>query len=293
MPAHQLTHATQLEDQPDRQQAWAQVHVEFSDWATAADTTARHIRPVLEAAPARWWFIRKHPHWRVRYHCTSPDTATNADRRLHTLLDALVADRQLRAWYPTIYEPETRAFGGPAGMQVAHDLFCSDSRTALDLLTATSSPATSPTSSAGPVAGRIELSILAVSRMLRAARLDWFEQGDVWARVADLRYEPGTAHEPFPAVATAIHRLLTLDTSAASPLHRAGPLTPYTGWLAAFDDSGARLAALAQTGRIHRGLRAVLAHHVVFHWNRLALSRHEQLTVASLARDDLLPADMP
>lgn len=137
--------------------------------------------------------------------------------------------------------------------------------------------------------GRRELSVLAVSRLLRAAGLDWYEQGDVWARVAESRTALSgcTVSARAPA---AVRRLLTLDTGPRSALVSDGPLTAVRTWLAGFDEAGTRLGELARLGRLTRGLRAVLAHHVVFHWNRLALPPQDQLTLAVLAREALLPA---
>ncbi len=49
--------------------------------------------------------------------------------------------------------------------------------------------------------------------------------------------------------------------------------------------------AVSPTDRLHQGLRAVLAHHVIFHWNRVVLSRSDQLALATLARNVILTPD--
>lgn len=273
MPADQLTRATPL----DGDLGWRQINVEPSSWGTSADVIAHRLVPVLDRAAGGWWYVRKHPHWRVRHRI---DTADAIGVHLRAVLDALTGDGSLRAWHPAVYEPEIRAFGGPAGIDVAHDLFRLDSRTTVGLLAGAPAPA-------GP--GRRELSVLAVSRLLRAAGLDWYEQGDVWARVAESRTALSgcTVSARAPA---AVRRLLTLDTGPRSALVSDGPLTAVRTWLAGFDEAGTRLGELARLGRLTRGLRAVLAHHVVFHWNRLALPPQDQLTLAVLAREALLPA---
>lgn len=284
MSAHQLSpHRadplppdTDTGEVPDRGDGWAQVVVEFTDWADAARTVEHHLRPLLP--DRRWWYIRKHPHWRLRHRLHDPD-------HVHRHLDTLTTAGVLRGWHTSTYEPETHAFGGPGAMSVAHELFCHDTTAALAL--------TRPDT---PVAGgrRTEVSVLAISRMLRAATLEPYEQGDVWARVADLRGSPpthtGRPHAPYGG-ATSVRRLLTLDTGPTSPLIIDGPLTPLSTWLDAYTTAGRRLADLARTGGLHRGLRAVLAYHVLFHWNRLAIPADQQDTLARLARDTLIPPD--
>jgi protein-L-isoaspartate(D-aspartate) O-methyltransferase len=59
-------------------------------------------------------------------------------------------------------------------------------------------------------------------------------------------------------------------------------LLPET-WVAAFEAAGQALAALACSGRLERGLRAVLAHHFLFHANRVGLPGADQATLAALA----------
>lgn len=254
---------------------WPQVVIDFPDWSTAEDTAADVLRPVLNSAEEnglihRWFFIRKAPSWRLRYEPADSSAQPYLARTLHR---ATAAGR-LTGWRTGIYEPETVAFGGAAGMRIAHELFHHDSRRILDRL-------------ARPTAdlGRRELGVLLGSVLMRAAGLDWYEQGDVWTRVA--RHRPAEPeHTPSPALTTAVRKLMTVDVGPSSGLlSEGGPLVGIAPWIAAFERAGRQLADLASRGTLERGLRAVLTHHVIFHWNRLGLPYADQHTLATLTSE--------
>jgi thiopeptide-type bacteriocin biosynthesis protein len=59
--------------------------------------------------------------------------------------------------------------------------------------------------------------------------------------------------------------------------------TDLTHWIAAFGATGRDLGRLAHDGTLQRGLRAVLAHHIIFHWNRAGLSHDAQALFARAA----------
>lgn len=265
MPPDQL-----IDIRPPDDGGWTQITIEFSDWPEAEVLAVRHLAPVLRDRPdaAHWWFVRKRPCWRLRYRPFLADT----DRDVADAMDTLAADGVVHRWHHAVYEAEQVAFGGPDGMDAAHQLFHDDSRAVIYLLH--HPPAGLP--------GRRESTVLAVSALLRAAGLDWYEQGDVWATVA--AHRPTRTPPPPISVtaATAMRRLLTLDSPAALVPDPLGP------WLASFDTAGHRLGNLARTGRLRRGLRAVLAHHVIFHWNRLGLPYADQRTLAVLACDTIM-----
>jgi thiopeptide-type bacteriocin biosynthesis protein len=258
------------------QEAWGQVHVEFTSWATAEHDAVVLAQSLDQAdAVSRWWFLRKHPCWRIRY---QPATATPA---LTSILDQLTAAAVIRSWRHSIYEPETLAFGGPAGLAIAHDLFTADTRGVL----------ARTRDGHGHGAGHRELSVLLCATLIRAAGLDWFEQGDTWHRVALLRPSPagppGRHHDT-------IGKLLTVSTSPGSPLLApAGPLASATTWISGFRDAGRALATAAQHSRLHRGVRDILTHLIIFHWNRLGLSATTQATLADAARDVILSPAAP
>jgi thiopeptide-type bacteriocin biosynthesis protein len=66
---------------------------------------------------------------------------------------------------------------------------------------------------------------------------------------------------------------------------RDGAALAWTGeWAAAYATAGRELASLAATGHLHRGLRDVLAHHVIFAWNRLGLPYTTQAILAATAK---------
>ncbi len=178
-------------------------------------------------------------------------------------------------WTPGIYEPEETAFGGPAALDAAHVHFHEDSRHVAEYLARQRSGSPDPL-------GRRELAVLTLSTALRAAGLDWYEQGDVWARIAAERDGGTSASLRLKAAA---HRLMTVDTGPTSNLVRDGRLATLTGWINTFDTLGRRLADLNRHGELERGLRAVLAHHGIFHFNRLGLSRADQHTLSTLAKE--------
>ena len=187
---------------PDR---WQQHNITFVDREIAQRTIAERLGPTLIEAEADgqltgWWFMNKQP-WPLRYLADKPSPA------IESLLSDLIGDGVAVSCLPCVYEPETDTFGGPEAMDAAHELFHSDSR---HLLTYQTSPMH---------LGRRETAVLLASVMMRGAGLDWFEQGDVWAKVAALR--PATAPQPPERAAELVERPL----GAASP----GPAAPSPG----------------------------------------------------------------
>jgi thiopeptide-type bacteriocin biosynthesis protein len=260
------------------EQRWYHVRIRFPDWNTAEATAATRLAPRLDdlqaaGATGPWWFLRKYPYWRLRLCDAHPEAVAQ-------LLDELTADGVFTDWSQAIYEPETIAFGGPAGMRTAHDLFCADSHGVLDY-------AQQPS----PSLGRRELSLLLINAMLHAAGFDWFERGDVFARVAQLRPTPPAADATrVNALAENVRILLVVPTGSDSPLFGpGGPVAFAAPWLAAFATAGHLLGKAATSGTLDRGVRAVLTHIVIFHWNRLGLSATAQGILAQAASSAILP----
>lgn len=270
-------------------QGWHQVHIQFADWLSAERLAVAQLGPALTEAETTgllgcWFFIRKTECWRLRYQTPNAASGTATKAFVEQLLDSLLTQGQLTQWRETIYEPEVFAFGGPKGMSVAHGLFYRDSQHILAYLGREN--ASPPLNSQ---IGRREVSILLCSLLMRGAGQEWYEQGDVWGRVAQNR---STDHDIPPeqlhALEPALRRLMTIDTGPASTLVQSGPLRSAAGWMAAFDQAGQALGDLGREGLLTRGLRAVLAHHIIFHWNRMGLPYTVQSALARTARDVVL-----
>jgi protein-L-isoaspartate(D-aspartate) O-methyltransferase len=147
--------------------------------------------------------------------------------------------------------------------------------------------------SASAAVGQRETTVLLFSAMLRAAGLDWFEQGDVWGKVAALRPDARGHHidsSEAGRLGQAVRRLMATNTHRVTEV--ASEAVPETWW-AAFDTAGHQLADLARDGHLERGVRAVLAHHFIFHANRAALPGLDQATLAALAVGVVFHADSP
>jgi protein-L-isoaspartate(D-aspartate) O-methyltransferase len=148
-----------------------------------------------------------------------------------------------------------------------HDLFCADSHGVLDHLRRPE-----------PRLGRRTVSLLLCDSLLRAAGLDTYERDDVFDRVTQ-RTAPATrlpAAEP--ALRAAVLRLVTAQTYTAG-----SPLAVAPAWARAFEAAGLALAELAADGKLTRGVRAVLAHHILFAWNRAGIPAAAQARLADCA----------
>lgn len=255
---------------PDR---WHQHNITFIDRDSARHAIDERVGPALITAETAgqltaWWFMNKQP-WPLRYLADEPSPI------IESLLSDLVGEGAVVSWLPCVYEPECAAFGGPDAMKAAHGLFHSDSRHLL-------------TYQPGPEhLGRKETAVLLASVMMRGAGLDWFEQADVWAKVAALRpvtsaLSPARVAELTPFV----RKLMSADAHALSL--RDGPLHGHGAWVTAFERTGATLARLAQRGALTRGLRAIIAHHIIFHANRAGLLRDDQSALSNIAREAVM-----
>ncbi|MET7695669.1 thiopeptide-type bacteriocin biosynthesis protein [Streptomyces sp. NPDC005483] len=252
--------------------AWRQANLVFPEWENAETIGASRLAPILrvgedEGALARWFIIRKHPCWRVRY----LPAAGGAEHTAQSL-DTLVAEGAITAWTKIVYEPEAHAFGGTEAMASAHRLFHHDSRSLLEHLQRKGGP------------HRRETSLMLCTILMRSAGLDWYEQGDVWARVAAHRETPPgtTTPESREQLQTAVHRLISVNGDEL--MRTGGPLTHLAHWARAYSDAGQELAHLMELGLLHRGLRDVLAHHTLFAFNRIGLPYATQAALAAAAK---------
>ncbi|MFH8737610.1 thiopeptide-type bacteriocin biosynthesis protein [Streptomyces sp. NPDC017964] len=260
---------------------WCQANLAFHDWDRAEATALTHLAPLLRAAEdtqavAAWFFIRKHPCWRLRY---LPGTA--GEDRLEQGLDALIADGHITGWTEIVYEPEVHAFGGAESMASGHRFFHRDSRAMLEQL------------QGDRARYRREVSLALCSLLLRAAGLDWYEQGDVWARVAAHRKLQPAAdqhdRDRRDRLRTAVHRLISVN--AEELMQAGGPLADTADWARAYTGAGHELHYLTQAGKLQRGLRHVLAHHVIFAWNRIGLPYTTQAALADAAKTVIFGPD--
>ncbi|GAA3200607.1 thiopeptide-type bacteriocin biosynthesis protein [Actinocorallia longicatena] len=237
---------------------WKQVNIAYPSIARERCAIA-HLSHVMPAAEAdglitSWFFVRKGS-WRVRYLPAGPSD----------LLRPILTDGV--TWTSDIYEPETHAFGGPGAMNAAHALFHGDSHSLLPYLE-------------GSPNDRPERSLILCTALMRAAGLEPNEQGDVWAKTAELHPDKSPpAPEEWVRYTSGVRHLI-LGEPRANLVGR--------DWLSAFVKAGSALRKIREAGDLTRGIRAVVALHVIFHWNRLGLPPAEQATLAKAAKEAIL-----
>jgi thiopeptide-type bacteriocin biosynthesis protein len=250
---------------------WAQIDVEFSDYAAAEHTFHQELWPAL--GQQQWWFVRKNPNWRLRYlQLGAPEVPDD----LRDVLNTMVAKGTLRRWWKAIYEPETAAFGGTAGLTAVNTIHTADSAGLFSSLDARDTEALSR-----PVA-----SLMLLAHLMRAAGLEWSEQGDVWARVQVQRPEAPLTDQDASELAGKAHRVLSTDLGVL--MGNDSRFASLNAWAAGLHAAGSHLAGLVDDGRLQTGLRTILARTIVFCWNRAGFTIEQQAVWAMAARRAIL-----
>lgn len=143
----------------DWQTGWRQINLKFHNRDAAEMVAATHLEPAMATTETAglitaWFFVRKGHWWRIRYRPADESVTDKAKASVENALHGIREAGQLSAWIEVIYEPEIYAFGGPQGIEVAHELFHHDSRHILHYLA---------TSAASRGDKRRELSVLLCS----------------------------------------------------------------------------------------------------------------------------------
>ncbi|MBU8857698.1 MULTISPECIES: methyltransferase, FxLD system [unclassified Micromonospora] len=256
---------------------WRQVNLTFTSWRTAEEYAATRLAPALtvaedDGAIAAFWFIRKAETWRLRL---LPGSRLAL---VYALLADITADDRIRDVAEPIYGPEAYAFGGDQAMTIAHTFFHADSRHVLGHL-------------ADGGDHRRELGVLLATRLMRAAGLEFSEQGDVWRHIVTRRHQTH-APTPSPGLIAAVQRLVTAGDDTPR-----SPLSVNPSWPEAHEQTGRDLRFLDRHGTLTRDLRGVLTHHVLFLFNRLGISATDTWLLATAAvhvtfhASDISPGD--
>jgi len=247
------------------------IHV-TSDWAfdTLLSQLAPVIRESLKAGTAsHWWFLRKTDggaHLRLRVAGPEPALSDEVLPVTESRLRALRDRSFLTSWVSMPYEPEQRLFGGPDGLELAHDFFRDDTLHVLAWLDALQA---SPDRCFDR---RMELCLLVVQAMMLGAGLDKLKQWEVWARLRLMR------PWPHPSMGVSYlrnrHRLAQIldspDLLGEQVFGTAGSRL-VASWRTTAAKAGGRLRRLDVEGCLTRRLPEVVVAHAVFHWNMVGL----------------------
>lgn len=259
---------------------WAQVNVALTrpvgDPSGSARRLFADLAPVLATARDAgalelFFFQRKTPDVRLRFGGRHADLDTTVLPAIRARLDSLAgADvGAVASWYPSVYEPEVRKYGGPGATEAFHRHFDADTAVWLGLQSLVTDEVLAPLV---PNAATV-MTVMANDLFLRVLG-DRDEVWDAWANLAEIA---------LPA-APQLDLGLAIGDGTLNALIR-GSVAPVAALLASYLGAHEQLAvALAdelEAGRLNAGLRAILPFVVQADFQRWGLDGTAQGTIAA------------
>ena len=258
--------------------AWVQVNVALTRPDGDPRPSARTLFDRLAAVVAErrdhgdldlFFFQRKAPDVRLRFHGSAVETTVLTP--VGALLDSLagVDAGAVASWYPSVYEPEMRKYGGPGATAAFHHHYDTDTSVWLALQALARHDTIGPFV---PNAASV-MTVMANDLFLRVLN-DRDEVWDTWANLADI------ALPPAPQLDLALD---IGDGTFDSLVDVAVP--PVAALLASYREAHVQLATSLQAeleaGRLNAGLRAILPFVVQADFQRWGLDGTVQGTIAS------------
>lgn len=253
---------------------WLQVGVRFQEQEQRLSFLAGPLRQAVvrwrsEGRIERFFFMAKPPGLRLRFGGAGLDQKLAP--RLQRLLQRERAAGRLADYEYGVYDAETYQFGGPIGLEIAHDFFSYDSLAILDLLRHAAPPDALPV-----------LSLTVLNHLAAQICDDGWERWDAWCNMDLTR--PRIDHpDALPDVEAQFQEqreLLAQTVWEPDAMLAQLPLAPRRVLARYFENNqrlGRRLRDAARSGRLLYGPRKIFPFYVIFHWNRWMFPIETQL----------------
>jgi thiopeptide-type bacteriocin biosynthesis protein len=260
---------------------WRQVNVALTrpdgDPRPSARRLFADLLPVVAMAREAgalelFFFQRKTPDVRLRFGGTELDAVVlpAVEARLTSLGGADVG--AVASWYPSVYEPEVRQYGGPGATDAVHRHFDADTSVWAGLQDVITDPRLAPL-----VPNAATVMTVMANDLFQRVLNDRDEVWDTWANLADIALPP------------APHLDLALEIGDGTFRSMiAGAVAPVGELLSSYADSLDQFAADLLTelvaGQLEAGLRAILPFVVQADFPRGGLDGPAQGTIATAMR---------
>ena len=177
------------------------------------------------------------------------------------------------------YEPEMRLFGGSTGIDLAHRLFCCESRFLADWMQ-TDISRKPPLLPPG-------LSLALIFKLITACGLDIFECWDLFDKVCDKRGASGIHEKLIEETRTLARKVLLSGPEKIFQLYQGLHAHLLAQYRTHLEGLASEIAVAHFNGRLEYGLRQFLVPIVLFHWNRIDMPAHYQIALANATRKEL------
>jgi thiopeptide-type bacteriocin biosynthesis protein len=253
---------------------WVQYNIAVGRWVPELYAwLADGVEEMLATQVVRdLFFVHKAPGLRVRFR-SDPGDREGAVTHCAVVLAELIRRDFVTGWYPAVYEPEQRLFGGAVSMRSVHRLFTADTLAWLGFHRVASTARMT----------RWAFSLLTIRSLLDSLEVVGWEDIDVWDRLerngARILTDTAALNPRVSGLASVIrrawsnpdllHEHLTAPIKQLLDRYRADAKVAARCWIADYFTAPGALI----------GPREAAAYTVIFHWNRGGLTLNDQALI--------------